>query len=179
VLTITDLEDGCGVGQLMKALRVLLDRGHDAWLTVVGEGNMSGQLKDRARKAMLEGNIRFHGRMSPKKLADMMRAHHVMALIPRKIRGRPPRDFSIAMIEAAATGLGVVGTETGGLADSLRFSGGLKVPAESVERTARTIEKAALEASMGAGPAEPDGRIQAWEETALDIETSLEDIVYE
>jgi len=179
ILTVTDLTKGCGVDQLMKVLRVLLDRGHDSWLTVVGEGKELGYLKARARKTLLERTIKFVKPMHPRKLADLMKDHHVMALIPRKIRGRPPRDFSLVMIEAAATGLGVVGTETGGLTDSLRFSGGLKVPAENTERIARTIEKVALKASMVGDPEETQGKIQAWEETALDMERSLEDIVYE
>jgi glycosyltransferase involved in cell wall biosynthesis len=179
ILTVTDLVKGCGVGQLIKVLRLLLDRGNDSWLTAVGEGKELGRLKARARKVLLENSIEFVTPMHPRKLAELMRGHHVMALIPRTIRGRPPRDFSLTMIEAAATGLGVVGTESGGLADSLRFSGGLKVPAEGTERIAKAIEKAALKASMDDDPDGVDGRVQTWEETALDMEMTLEDLVYE
>jgi len=179
IITITDLVKGCGVDQLMKVLKLLLNRGHDSWLTVVGEGKERRSLKARAKKTLLDRSTKFVGHISPRKLAELMKDHHVMALIPRTIRGRPPRDFSLAMIEAAAAGLGIVGTESGGLVDSLRFSSGLKVPAESSERIARTIEKAALKASMVGDPEETRGRIQTWEETALDMEMALEDIVYE
>jgi glycosyltransferase involved in cell wall biosynthesis len=179
VLTVTELVRGCGVDQLINVLRELLDRGNDAWLTVVGDGNRSRYLKDRAKRAMLQESVTFKGRVHPRELADIMQGHHVLALVPRQIREMAPRDFSLVMCEATAAGLGVVGTETGGLADSLRYSGGSKVPAENPEKIARAIEVAARKAALVAEAEEVHGRMRAWEEVAFDLEIVLDELVYE
>jgi glycosyltransferase involved in cell wall biosynthesis len=179
VLTVTRLVRGCGVDQLIKVLRTLLDRGHDAWLTVVGRGKRTKYLKGRVKKAMLTGTIRFNGLVHPKELAKMMREHHVLALVPRNIRDVAPRDFSLVMCEAASSGLGVVGTEAGGISDSLRYSGGIKAPAENPERIAKAIEDAARKSAMMAETEEAHGRMRAWEEVAFDLEMILDELVYE
>jgi glycosyltransferase involved in cell wall biosynthesis len=112
-------------------------------------------------------------------MPDVMMQHHVFALIPRKVRGDGAKDVSLAMLEAAACGLGVVGTDISGLADSLRTSNGSKAPAENVDKIASVIEKVAQRTVVTDGGEEVFGRMRTWEEVALELEMLLEDLVYE
>lgn len=179
MVTVTDLERGCGVDKLIDTLTLLLERGNDAWLTVVGKGSELKALKKQAKDNLLEELVRFKGKVEPAQMPDILRTHHILALIPRKIWGEAPKDFSLAMLEAAACGLGIVGTDIGGLADSLRRCNGSKAPAENIEKIAAVIEKVALRSTTTDGIEELFGRMRTWEEVALELEMVLDDLVYE
>lgn len=180
IVTVTSLERGCGVDQLIVALRTLLDDGQDAWLTVIGNGPERKRLAVQARELLLEDNVVFKAGLRPAEVAEAMRGHHVFALLPRWARGEGGRDFSIAMLEAASCGLGIVGTDHCGVGDALRFCNGTKVPAENPARAAKAIVRAARTAEDGeVDEEETRGRMRAWEEVALELEMMMEELVYE
>lgn len=179
IVTVTELRKGAGVDTLVDVLKALLDKGLDAFLTVVGTGPEAKALKRRTKEALLEGSVRFIGRVPHTKMPEVLRQHRVFALVPRSIPDVAHPDFSLAVIEAASCGLGVVGTELGGLADSLRACSGAKVPAVGPTKIADVVERVAGKLSLAVATEGEYGRSRSWAEMAEELEGVLEDLVYE
>ena len=178
VVTVTELRKGSGVDTLIDALKLLLDRGHDAFLTIVGSGPQTKALKRKAKEAMLEDSVRFLGRVPHDKMPEILRRHRVFALVPRRSPGAVTPDFSLAMLEAASCGLGAIGTELGGVTDSLRACGGSKVPAELPAKVAEVIERVAGKLSIVVATEGEYGRSRSWAEVAEELEGVLEELIY-
>jgi len=179
IVTVTDLRDGCGVDVLIDVLKNLLDKGHDAFLSVVGAGPGLRALRRRAKDALLEGSVRFLGRVPHSEMPEVLRGHKVFALVPRTVRDHPQPDVSLAMMEAASCGLGVVGTELGGIADTLRSCGGTKVPSEGLAKIADAVERVAGKPTIVAATEGKYGRVGSWAEVAKELEGILDGLVYE
>lgn len=176
VVTVTPLARGCGVETLIDCVQILLERGSDPWLTVVGRGSELKGYRMQVRDALLEELVRFETRVMPDLMPEVLNGHHVFALIPRKVGTEMNPDISLSMLEAASCGLGVMGTGVGGVSDSVRMCNGSTVPAEKVEKVADTIERLALKAVVGGE--QEFGRMRSWEEVALELEMVLDELVY-
>jgi glycosyltransferase involved in cell wall biosynthesis len=179
VLTVTRLHKGSGVEALIGVLKLLLDRGQDAFLTVVGTGPEAKALKARTKKAMLEGSVRFLGAVPHARMPEIYRMHRVFALVPRPVLGLSAPDVSLAMMEAASCGLGILGTELGGLADSLRACNGTAVPSEASSKIAETVERVGGKLSIVAATGGEYGRSRSWAEAAKELEDILDELIYE
>ena len=179
IVTIASLTKGSGVDQLIGALQLLLDKGQDARLTVIGTGPESRALKRKAKLALVEGSVDFLGRVPHARVPDILRGHRVFALVPRKVPQVVMPDVSIAMMEAASCGLGIVGTDVGGIADTLRACGGTKVPAEAPAKLADIIERVAGKPSIVLATEGQYGMMRPWTEVAEELEVVLEELVYE
>lgn len=178
IVCVTQLLKGCGVDMLIDVVKALLDKGQDAFLSVVGTGPQAKAFKRRARDAMLEDSIKFLGHVPHALMPEVYRRHRVFALVPGRTKGIPLPDVSLAMMEAASCGLGVVGTELGGLTDSLRVCDGAKVPAEAVAKAADVIERVAGKLSIVVSTEGEYGRSRSWAEAAEELEAVLEELIY-
>jgi len=178
IVTVTDLKKGCGVDTLIDVVKALLDKGQDAFLSIVGTGPQAKSFKRKAKEAMLEDSIKFLGRVPHAGLPEVFRRHRVFALLPRRVQDGVLPDVSLAMMEAASCGLGVVGTELGGLTDTLRSCDGAKVPAEAAAKTADVIERVAGKLSIVVATEGEYGRSRSWAEAAEELEGVLENLIY-
>lgn len=98
-----------GVDTLIRATRLLQDRGHALTLTVVGGGRLTDRYEAMARD-VLPGAARFTGSLpSAAEVADEVATHDVFVLA--SLTEGMPR----AMIEAMSLGLPCVGTRVGGI----------------------------------------------------------------
>lgn len=96
---------------LVRAVRVLVDDGCDVQLDIVGFDDWNGTVQREAAHLDLGGRIRFHGWRSQNDLPPLYRAAHVYVMA--SIDDVAPA----AVLEAAAAGLPVVGTDVGFIAD--------------------------------------------------------------
>jgi glycosyltransferase involved in cell wall biosynthesis len=179
IVTVTKLQKGSGVEVLIDVLKVLLDKGQDAFLTIVGTGPETKVLKARTKKALLEGSVKFLGAVPHAQMPEIYRKHRVFALVPRAVPGVGSPDVSLAMMEAASCGLGVVGTELGGIADTLRACNGTKVPTEAAAKMAEIFERVGGKLSIVAATEGEYGRSRSWAEAVEELETILEELIYD
>jgi len=93
-----------GVGDLVRAFRVIADRVPGARLVVVGEGPDEGALQARVRRDGLEGLVTFLGPVANEDLPPIYRSAKVFVL-PSHREGMPN-----VLLEAMASGLPVVTT---------------------------------------------------------------------
>ncbi len=96
---------------LVRAVRELVDGGLDVELDVVGWDDWNGRVQRETAELQLGGRVRFHGWIEPDDLIQFRRRAHVFVMASRD-------DVApVAVLEAAAAGLAVVGTKVGFIAD--------------------------------------------------------------
>lgn len=96
---------------LIRALRRVVDRVPAVSLDVLGEDTMHGAIARMVHQQGLDAHVRFHGVQPTAAVAAACRAAHLFVLTSRHEAG------PVAAVEAAASGLPVVGTAVGHLAD--------------------------------------------------------------
>ena len=114
VLCVSRLVPSKRVDVAVEMTRILLDRGVDARLTVVGHGPLRDDLANRARLLSLGDHVVFTGFVDDRQqLRHLYRRSHIFVL-PTEMEG-----ISMAIQEAMAAGIPVVSTHAGALAQFL------------------------------------------------------------
>jgi glycosyltransferase involved in cell wall biosynthesis len=130
-----------GVDVLLKALRLLADRGRDEKLLLVGESFYVSYRKeyDRLRQMTadlgLGDRVHFAGGKPVGELVRDMQESSVLVLPSRK------ESLGMVLVEALACGTPVVATRCGGPEDIVNDSVGALVPPEDPEALAQAIER--------------------------------------
>jgi len=128
-----------GVDLLLRALRILLDRGRKVKLTIVGEPLFRSYSRDAdevralARDLMLEPHLEFAGGKAGGDLAKYMRRAGVLVLPSRK------ESLGMVLAEAISCGTPVVATRCGGPEDIVTDQVGALAPPEDPEALADGI----------------------------------------
>jgi glycosyltransferase involved in cell wall biosynthesis len=143
----------------------------DIHLHMVGPGDVA-RARKRAQELGLSGRVRIEGRVDAARITRLLSSSHVLVL-PSRAEGQP-----MAVLEAMAHGLCVVGTSVGGIPDLLAGECGLLVPVDDV---------AALAAALSGVVADPELRARlggrAWarvrERYDLDLTWRALDGLYE
>ena len=99
----------------------VLSRLPDAQLVVLGEGNLRGEIQTHIDRLNLGSRVRLLGSVVHEEVPHFLRALDVFAL-PSLHEGS-----SVAMLEAMAAGLTVVGSDVPTIANELKFSDGRMV----------------------------------------------------
>ena len=96
---------------MLEALRHLLTRVPDVHLDLVGEDTLGGAIQRLATQLDLDGHVTFRGFQPSDALQPLYRAAHLCVVSSRH------EAASVFALEAAASGVPVVGTAVGYLAD--------------------------------------------------------------
>jgi len=96
---------------LLHALQVLAHAGIDFQIDIVGDDTQAGAVEALARQLGLDARIRFHGFLPQRLLRPVIEAAHLMIISSRHEAG------PLVMLEAAATGVPMVGTAVGHIAE--------------------------------------------------------------
>ena len=111
VAGLAKAEQHKGLQILIEAVASLQKNIPDLHLIVVGDGDMKSKYEERVRKLGLGETVTFTGRLAGEKLAEQYQQAHVFALPTSN------DSFSMAILEAMASGLPVVSTKVGGIPD--------------------------------------------------------------
>jgi glycosyltransferase involved in cell wall biosynthesis len=124
-----------GVDVLVEAVAL---RG-ELELDVAGDGPARGELEELAAARGVADRVRFHGRVPTGRLGELLRASSVAAVPSRWYENMP-----LAVIEAFAAGLPVVGTDLGGVPELIDAGvNGEIVPANDAAALAETLARLA------------------------------------
>jgi glycosyltransferase involved in cell wall biosynthesis len=132
-----------GVDVLLEAM-ARLDR--RVQCRIVGDGPERARLEERARRPGLDDRVVFTGAVPHGRVPDELRRMTVFVLPARSLPGLEER-FGRVLLEAMATGLPVVATETGEIPEVLGAAG-VRVPPE---------DPAALASALGRITGDPEG----------------------
>lgn len=130
IICVSRLIERKGIRFLIEAIGKLKDR--DIKLTLVGEGNQEKELKELAVNLGISDRVDFKGYMNHDSIAELYKNSDVFVL-PSLNEG-----MSNALLEAMASGLPVIVTDTGGTAE-LVDGNGVIVPMGDLEAIVEAI----------------------------------------
>jgi spore coat protein SA len=164
-----------GVHVLVKALRILETKGVAAECKIVGRAFFANDRSTRYTRELEKiraGNTEMVGYRSGKDLAAMLRNADIFCC--PSIWNDP---FPLAPLEAMATGLPVVASNTGGLPEALAYGGGVLVPPDSPEALAAALEDLIVNpkhrTELSAAASEAFRRNFLWSSVRRQYETAL------
>ena len=112
-----------GFEDLIEALALCRDRGNTVRCLVAGDGPLRGDLEALAARREVQSEVEFVGPVPPDRVDDFLARLDVLVM-PSLSEGMP-----MAVLQAMASGLPVVGTAVGGTAELVRpGTSGLLVP---------------------------------------------------
>jgi phosphatidyl-myo-inositol dimannoside synthase len=155
VVCVSRLVPRKGQDTLIRAWPQVLAASRDAVLLLVGDGPYGAGLRRLARKLGVTDSVIFTGAVSRYDLPAYYDAGDVFAMPCRtRRRGLDVEGLGIVYLEASATGLPVIGGDSGNAPDAIREGEtGYVVPAGSVgvlaERLARLVTDPAAARAMG------------------------------
>ncbi|TQM43084.1 glycosyltransferase [Pseudonocardia cypriaca] len=119
---------------LLRAMRMVVDEVPEAHLLVIGDGPLRPELEELARQLGMSGNVTFAG--SRPDVAALLPALDVAVL------SSTTECFPMAVLEAMACGVPVVGTEVGGVPEMIEDGvTGYLVPSRHPRATADALVK--------------------------------------
>jgi colanic acid/amylovoran biosynthesis glycosyltransferase len=145
VCCVARLELVKGHGVLLKACRILRERGIDVRCRLVGDGGLRSSLEQEVLRLGLTDHVEILGSLQPEAVFDALRHADAFAL-PAVVAPNGNRDaLPVALMEAMALGLPVVSTFVSGIPELVEAGvSGLLVPpgdavalSEALERLAR------------------------------------------
>lgn len=126
-----------GIRYLVEAFIRFAQECRDVRLLTMSTGNLEAEMKERIRQAGLTNRAEFHGFIDPKtdRIAINYRRGHVFVL-PSENEG-----MSNSLLEAMASGLPIITTDTGGTAELVDDSNGLIIPSRDVTAIYRALRR--------------------------------------
>lgn len=142
ILTIARLIERKGIDSLIEAFSKLDQmKFEEVQLVVVGDGPELEELKHQAEKMWVDTSVKFLGEVDDGSLKALLAAAKVFALTPRQIED-DMEGFGIVYLEAAASGIPVVGSKTGGVSEAVIDNDtGILVKSGSTDETAEALER--------------------------------------
>jgi phosphatidylinositol alpha-1,6-mannosyltransferase len=109
---------------------------------IAGTGGKEEELRRLARERGVEDRIRFLGYVPEEELSALYRSCDVFVLANRRLANDDMEGFGIVFLEAAASGLPVVGGRTGGVPDAVSDGrNGFLVDTEDVPALAAVLDR--------------------------------------
>ncbi|MBX3475797.1 MAG: glycosyltransferase family 4 protein [Planctomycetes bacterium] len=133
----------------LRALRILLDAGVNAHVTLAGNGAARPELDALAASLRLTGHVTFAGQLHQSQVADLLAGLDVV-VIPSVIGADGAQEtFSLVALEALSRGVPVVASRVGGLPEVIG-EGGVLVPPDDPRALSQAVQKL-VESSDHAG----------------------------
>jgi glycosyltransferase involved in cell wall biosynthesis len=117
---------------LLRAVRLVLDRGLAVKLDCIGEDTLDGAIERAAVRLGLDGAVRFHGFKPLEAIAPFYRQAHLF------VQSSLHESMGAGVLEAAAAGVPTVGTAVGLVAE-MGPEAAFAVPVSDPEALARAI----------------------------------------
>ena len=134
-----------GHRHLIEAMARLRKSGVAVELWLAGAGELRGQIERQVRDLHLEDRVRLLGQMAHDALLSLYKDGQVdVAVLPSIDLGNGHHEgIPVALMEAMAYGIPVIGTETGGVPELIGGGAGLLVPPSDPQALAHALAKLA------------------------------------
>ena len=117
ILSVARLSPRKGFDRLIEAVLELHHDGIEVDLKIVGSGPMESRLRAKANNSSV---ISFHTSVSDEELREFYDSADLFALLPQQIRGGEAWEgFGIVYLEAAARGLPILASKSGGVPEAV------------------------------------------------------------
>lgn len=149
ILHVARLVDKKGTAYLIDAFARLATRHPEATLAILGDGPLRAALQARVAQHGLEKRVEFAGAVPHRTVRERMARASVLALPSVTAESGDSEGLGLVLLEAAASGLPVVGTLHGGIPEAVNdgVSGHL-VPERDAPRLADALDALLSDASL-------------------------------
>jgi glycosyltransferase involved in cell wall biosynthesis len=134
ILSTSRLTQRKGIIYLLKAVKNLIPKYPQIQLNLVGEGDQKEEFKNFVKKNQLEKNVFFKGIINHDKIIKEYQNSDVFVL-PSFNEG-----MSNSLLEALASGLALISTDTGGAKDLIDKNNGFIVSMKNIQEIQKSLE---------------------------------------
>jgi len=179
LLTVARLVPRKGIDTLLRLLPQFLAGYPQLTYQIVGDGPDKPRLRQLCRELDVESHVQFLGKVSDDALPQIYRKADVFVMLTREeAQQTSVEGFGIVYLEASASGLPIVATRCGGVADAVRDGvTGLLVPPDAPEAAqqaiARLLADAELRASLGRAGRRLVEEELNWDQTAVHFQSAI------
>lgn len=182
LLTVARLVEHKGVDTAIRALALLASDYPDLGYAVAGEGEIRPSLEALARSLGVGHRVRFLGGVPEPDLPCLLNVPTVYLGVAREMFDKV-EGFGIAIVEASASGVPVVGGTAGGIPDAVRDGEtGLLTdpedPAAIAQAVARLLDNEDLRARLGAGGRVAVETYYNWPRVTRDLRAIAAEVVH-
>lgn len=142
ILAVARLVEVKGIEYLIRAFARLVPRVPEVELVIIGEGPLKRRLQALARSLGVAARVRFLGAQSHDQVLAWMRKSAMFVLPSVRTRTGRSEGLGMVLLEAAASGVPMVGTRHGGIPEVIveGKTGCLAAERDSDELAARMVE---------------------------------------
>jgi colanic acid/amylovoran biosynthesis glycosyltransferase len=119
ILHVARLVEVKGARYLIRAFGALASRHMDAQLVLIGDGPLKRPLQALARSLALQDRVRFLGALPHSEVLTWMRRAAMLVLPSVRTATGRVEGLGMVLLEAAATGLPVIGSRIGGIPEGV------------------------------------------------------------
>ena len=140
ILSVGRLREKKGFLTLIRACRILVDKGHRFRCQIVGYGPLKTEMEELIRTLGLGETLSLCGKKTLEEVVDLYRHASIFAL-PCRVADDGDRDgIPNVFMEAMAMGLPVVSTDVSGIPELIRHNrNGLLVPQQDADSLAKAL----------------------------------------
>jgi len=142
IVCVARLVEKKGHGLLVKAAKILHDKGHAIEVRLVGKGPLRSALREQIHAAKLENVVYLEG---PKTQLEVLEYYHRahLVVLPSVVSADGNREgLPVSIVEALACGVPVVATDLTGIPEVVQHEqNGLIVPPGNAAELAHAIER--------------------------------------
>ncbi len=135
-----------GQEQGIRAVKLLIDRGYNVSLTIVGAGPLKHSLSTLINSLGLENMVKLVGEKSQLAIKELLTNHHLFLMTSTLDEEGRREAFGLVSLEAQSMGVPVIGFDSGGFPETmLKDKTGLIVPDTDIKAMAEAIELCILQ----------------------------------
>jgi colanic acid/amylovoran biosynthesis glycosyltransferase len=123
------------------SFHLLINKGFNAYLQMVGEGPLLGVCKDYVRAHKLEKFVSFLGVRSAEEIADLFANSSCYVQHSITAESGDQEGTPVSIMEAMLAGLPVISTKHGGIKDIVKENSGILVSERDVQAMSNAMEK--------------------------------------
>jgi colanic acid/amylovoran biosynthesis glycosyltransferase len=144
ILTLGRLVEKKGHADALRAVRLVIDRGHDVRYTIAGDGPLREALASLSEELGIASRIRFLGDVNQEEALKLYRDADVFLLASTSARSGDAEGIPVVLMEAQAIGLPVISTWHSGIPELVRHQfTGLLAAERDVSGLANHLERLA------------------------------------
>jgi colanic acid/amylovoran biosynthesis glycosyltransferase len=175
LLTVARLVEVKGIAYALRAIAILRDKSPRLRYRIAGDGPLRRQLEGLAAQLGVDTAVEFLGALPQEEVSRQHQWAHLFVLPSIITKSGEEETQAVALIEAQASGLPVIATSVGGIAESLRDGvSGFLVPSRNPEALASAILRLAAHPETW-GPMGRAGRKHV--EQCFDLEKLNDELV--
>ncbi len=148
---VASLREYKGHAVLLDAVRLLRERGSNARVMLVGDGELRGALEARIAREGLRDRVELLGALPHQEIPALLRSATAMVLPSVTARDGQMEGIPVALMEAMAAGIPVISTRLSGIPELVRDGEtGLLVPERDPAALAAAMERLAADVGLAA-----------------------------